>query len=362
MKYVDEFRNPKLVEKIAAKITEINPGDRINIMEVCGTHTQNFYRFGLNELLPGNIRLISGPGCPVCVSPQSYIDSAIELAKGKNIIIATFGDMLRIPGTNSSLEKERAKFGNVQVVYSPLDALAIAKNNPDKQVVFLAVGFETTAPTIALTILSAKKEKLKNLLFFSSLKLIPAAMRYLLADKRLKISAFLCPGHVSAIIGTQDYEFIPKKYKIPCCVAGFEPVDILEGICIILEQLIANKPYVANQYTRIVTKTGNTRAKKIIKRVFKVNDSDWRGFGIMPDSGLELGKAFAAFDAKRVFSLGVKPAKVKVSSRCRCADVLKGIISPSECVLFAKICNPDNPIGPCMVSSEGACNAYYRYR
>ena len=187
-------------------------------------------------------------------------------------------------------------------------------------------------------------------------------MRYLLTDKRLKIDAFLCPGHVSAVIGTKDYEFIPKKYKTPCCVAGFEPVDILEGICIILKQIITGKPYVANQYTRIVTKAGNIRAKKIIKQVFKISDSDWRGFGIMPDSGLELGKDFAAFDAKRIFSIKDKPVKTKVFNKCRCADVLKGIISPKRCVLFAKICNPDNPIGPCMVSSEGACNAFYRYR
>lgn len=362
MKYVDEFRNPRLVEKISAKISSINPGDKINIMEVCGTHTQNFYRFGLDDLLPKNIRLISGPGCPVCVSPQRYIDSAIELAKNQNVIIVTFGDMLRIPGRVSSLEKEKTKFGNVQVAYSPLDALAIARKNPEKRIVFLAVGFETTAPAIALTILSAKKEKLKNIFFFSSLKLIPPAMRYLLSDKRLKVDGFLCPGHVSAIIGTKDYEFIPRKYKTPCCIAGFEPVDILEGICVILEQIIMNKPYVANQYTRIVTKAGNIRAKRIINRVFRISDSDWRGFGIIPDSGLELGEEFSAFDARRAFSISDKQVKTKAANRCRCVDVLKGIILPPACVLFAKVCNPDNPIGPCMVSGEGACNAYYRYR
>ncbi len=362
MKYVDEFRNPKLVKKISAKIMGLNPGDKINIMEVCGTHTQNFCRFGLDKLLPKNIRLISGPGCPVCVSSQGYIDSAIELAKDKGVIIVTFGDMLRIPGTASSLEKEKTRFGNVRVVYSPLDSVVIAKTNPDKKVVFLAVGFETTAPTIALSILAAKKERLKNLSFLSALKLIPPAMKYLLADKRLKIDGFLCPGHVSAIIGTGDYEFIPQKYKTACCIAGFEPVDILEGICIILEQIVMNKPYVANQYTRIVTKPGNLRAKKILNQVFRRVDSDWRGFGVIPDSGLQLRDGFSRFDASRVFPIRGNKIKIKAIKQCRCGDVLKGLISPLDCPLFAKACQPDGPLGPCMVSSEGACNAYYRFR
>jgi len=362
MKYIDEFRNPRLVEKISAKIISLNSGANINIMEVCGTHTQNFCRFGLDALLPKNIRLISGPGCPVCVSSQGYIDTAVSLAKDKGVIIATFGDMLRIPGTRSSLEKEKAGSGNVAVVYSPLDSLAIAKANPDKRIVFLAVGFETTAPTIALSILASQKEKLKNLSFFSSLKLIPPAMKYLLLDKRLKIDGFLCPGHVSAIIGTKEYAFIPKKYKTACCIAGFEPVDILEGICIILEQIILKKPYVANQYTRVVVKTGNPQAKQMINRVFKRTDSDWRGFGLIPDSGLSLKKEFADFDASCIFPMVKKHTQAKPAKQCRCADVLKGLILPAACPLFAKACQPDNPVGPCMVSSEGACNAYYKFR
>ena len=361
MKYVDEFRSPKLVNKIAAKINAINPGDKINIMEVCGTHTQNFYRFGLDELLPKNIRLISGPGCPVCVSPQGYIDNAIELAKNKDVIIATFGDMLRIPGSRSSLEKQKAETGNIRVVYSPLDAVTLATANPGKKIVFLAVGFETTSPTIALSAIIAKNKRLKNLYFLSSLKLIPPAMRYLLLDKRLKLDAFLCPGHVSAIIGTKPYGFIPKKYKIACCVAGFEPVDILEGICMILEQIIIKRPCVANQYARVVAQAGNPDARKIINRVFKVCDSDWRGFGVIPESGLELRKEFANFNAEKIFPISLK-IKSKPDKACRCADVLKGLISPSECQLFGKKCSPDNPVGPCMVSSEGACNAHYKFR
>ena len=368
MKYVDEFRNPKLVNKIAARISAINPGNNINIMEVCGTHTQNFFRFGLDKLLPGNIKLISGPGCPVCVSPQEYIDSAIELAKKKDVIIATFGDMLRIPGRSSSLEKEKARSANVRVVYSPLDAITLAAANLDKRVIFLAVGFETTAPTIALSILAAQNEKLKNLYFFSALKLIPPAMRHLLLDKRLKIDAFLCPGHVSAIIGTKDYEFIPQKYKKACCIAGFEPVDILEGIYMILEQIIANKPYVANQYTRIVTPAGNLKAGKIINRVFKVRNSAWRGFGVIAESGLGLKKEFSDFDAERLGNastfLAISKGKVEASplTQCRCADILKGLFQPADCILFNKSCRPDNPIGPCMVTNEGACNTYYKFR
>jgi len=362
MKYIDEFRNAKLVHKLSTRINSINPGNNLNIMEVCGTHTQNFCRFGLAKLLPKNIRLISGPGCPVCVSPQGYIDAAVKLAKNKDVLIVTFGDMLRVPGSVSSLEKERAKFGNVRVVYSPWDALSVSRDNPGKKVVFLAVGFETTAPTIALSIMEAKKENLKNLFFLSSLKLIPPAMHYLLLDKRLKVGGFLCPGHVSAVIGTKDYAFIPKKYKIPCCVAGFEPVDILEGIGMILEQVVTGNPYVANQYTRVVAQAGNPRAKEIIRRVFKISASRWRGLGIIPGSGLKLKDEFSGFDAGRIFSVASMQNKAEPAKRCRCSDVLKGLISPPDCPLFGRRCQPGNPLGPCMVSSEGACNAYYKFR
>jgi hydrogenase expression/formation protein HypD len=295
------------------------------------------------------------------VSPQEYIDAAIELAKDKNIIIATFGDMLRIPGSRSTLEKEKAKSANVLVVYSPLDAVTLAVAHPKKKIVFLAVGFETTAPAIALSILEAKKNKLTNISFFSALKLIPPAINYLLLDKRLELDGFLCPGHVSAVIGTKDYEFIPKKHKLACCVAGFEPVDILEGICMILEQIILGKPYVANQYTRIVTKAGNLKAKKIMNRVFKISDSSWRGFGVIADSGLKLNKGVSGFDTERVFPVNLK-GKPGFTGKCKCADILKGLILPSDCPLFAKACQPDNPLGPCMVSSEGTCNAYYRFK
>jgi hydrogenase expression/formation protein HypD len=271
--------------------------------------------------------------------------------------------MLRIPGTNSTLEKERAYHGNVRVVYSCQDALSVAKLNPDKKIIFLAVGFETTAPTIALGILQAKKENLKNLFFLSSLKLIPPAMHHLVRDKRLNLAGFLCPGHVSAIIGTRPYEFISRKYKIGCCVAGFEPLDILEAIYILLQQIVKKKPAVANEYARVVRRQGNPQAQKIISQVFKINDAAWRGLGRIPKSGLKIRDEFSMFDAGRVFSFNHPSAVTHHPSlKCRCGDILKGLISPPECPLFLKVCQPDNPIGPCMVSSEGACNAYYKYR
>ncbi len=361
MKYIDEFRNKDLIRIAADKIKEIMPQKEINIMEVCGTHTQSFFRFALDKLLPRNLRLISGPGCPVCVSSQTYIDQAIELAQDKDNIILTFGDMLRVPGVKSTLEKERAGGAQIQVVYSALDSLTVARINASKKVIFLAVGFETTAPTIALSLISAKKENLKNLSFFSSLKLIPPAMDYLVKDRRLNLDGFLCPGHVSVIIGTRPYEFIPRKYKIGCCVAGFEPLDILEGIYILVKQIIEDKPKVANQYLRVVTKQGNLRAQKKIKQIFKTSDASWRGLGKIPQSGLKIRNEFAQFDAERVFSIK-RTTQEPRTGRCRCADVLKGLISPLACPLFSRVCRPDNPVGPCMVSSEGACNAYFKYK
>lgn len=363
MKYIEEFRNKNLVDKLAAKIAEIHPSREINIMEVCGTHTQSFHRFGLRMLLPSNINLIAGPGCPVCVSHQGYVDTAVELAKDKNIIISTFGDMLRIPGTKSNLEAERAKSGNVRVVYSPLDTLRLASLNPDKKIVFLAVGFETTAPTIALSIISAKKAKLENLFFLCSLKLIPPAMEFLAKDARLNLDGFLCPGHVSAVIGAKVYEPIANKYGIGCCVAGFEPLDILEGIYFLLRQIVDNNAEVENQYSRVVKRDGNRKAQRIMNEVFEVSNADWRGLGIIPQSGLKIRNEFSRFDIEEAVPIGCKPqASGYRQSKCRCGDILKGLIRPNECGLFKRVCTPSKPIGPCMVSSEGACNAYYKYR
>lgn len=362
MRYIDEFRDRKLVTAMADKINAVSPADKINIMEVCGTHTQNFAKFGLAEFLPDNIRFISGPGCPVCVSGAAYIDAGVQLAQDKDKIIATFGDMLRIPGGHSSLAMERARGANIHVVYSCLDSLRIARENKGKKVIFLAVGFETTAPTIALSILAAKKEKLSNLYFLTALKLIPAAMEHLLKDRRLGLSGFLCPGHVSAVIGTRPYETIVKKYGVSCCVAGFEPLDILEGIYLLLLQIRQNTPRVDNQYMRVVKAEGNTQAQAVLREVFKVAAASWRGLGKIPASGFALKDKYSGFDAEKEFSLKEILNAAPRRTRCRCADVLKGLISPDACPLFKNSCTVSDPQGPCMVSSEGACNAYYRYR
>ncbi|RJP29466.1 MAG: hydrogenase formation protein HypD [Candidatus Omnitrophota bacterium] len=364
MKYVDEFRNKILVEKIASGIKALNIDAKVNLMEVCGTHTQSFARFGLNKFLPENIRLIPGPGCPVCVSSPQYIDRAISLAKDKNNIIVTFGDMLRVPGSVSSLEKERMRFGNVIAVYSPLDALRIAKADSAKKIFFLAVGFETTAPTIAITAMLAKKEKINNIFFLSSLKLMPPAMRFLLKDKRLNIDGFLCPGHVSSIIGLKPYEFIPRKHKIGCCVAGFEPTDILEGILMLCRQIADNKPRVDNQYSRVVKNNGNPKARKIIHNVFETCDAQWRGLGVITNSGLKLRKKYSGLDAESIMHFERRTVfhPEEFAKGCKCGQVLKGLIMPKDCPLFYVKCKPDSPIGPCMVSSEGACNAYFRYK
>jgi hydrogenase expression/formation protein HypD len=361
MRYVDEFRNKKLILKAAGEIRRIMPDKRITIMEVCGTHTMNFCRFGLRGLLPAGLNFIPGPGCPVCVSHQSYVDAAIKLARREDTVIATFGDMLRVPGTQSSLERERGRGALVRILYSPLDTLKLSRSYPGKRIIFLGVGFETTAPTIALSILRAKADKIKNISFLTSLKLMPPAMKHLLGDKKLNIAGFLCPGHVSSIIGTRPYEFIPRKFGIPCCVAGFEPLDILEGILMILRQVNRNRPEVNNQYSRVVRPEGNPEARRIISRVFKPEDSYWRGMGSIPDSGLAIRSAFESFDAQKVFALEWGAGARNPATKCRCADVLKGLITPDKCQFFGRACLPEKPVGPCMVSAEGACNAYYRY-
>jgi len=362
MRYIDEFRKISLIHNASDAIRKIAPGDQISIMEVCGTHTQNFFRFGLDKLLPRNLKFIAGPGCPVCVSSQEYIDKAIAYTQDENNIVLTFGDMLRVPGTHSTLEKERAKKGNVLVVYSALDALTFARKNPHHKIIFLAVGFETTASTIGLSVMQAKKEKLRNLFFFPSLKTIPSAMNYLVQDKRLRLSGFLCPGHVSTIIGTQAYEFIPRKYGLSCCVAGFEPLDILEGIYFIIRQIVKKKPCVDNQYKRVVKRYGNLKAQMVISAVFKKSDILWRGLGKIPGSGLKLKNRFLEFDAEKAIPLKMKPQAANPKQKlCCCGQVIKGLINPDECSLFGKICSPENPYGPCMVSIEGACNAYYKY-
>jgi hydrogenase expression/formation protein HypD len=363
MKYIDEFRSRERVKKAAAAIKKLDLPGEINIMEVCGTHTQNFFRFGLEKLLPGQVCLIAGPGCPVCVSSQEYIDEAIAYAREKDTIILTFGDMLRVPGTRSTLESERAKKRNVFVVYSALDSLVFARQYPAQRIIFLAVGFETTAATFAATAFLARKERINNLYFFSSLKTIPPAMRFLLQDQRLNIHGFLCPGHVSTIIGAKAYDFIPREYGIGCCVAGFEPLDILEGLYLLLRQVVKSAPAVENQYSRAVTRSGNVEAQRLLAKVFAPADASWRGLGVIPKSGLKFNNAFSRFDARKMMPLRFKPEPLgRKQKLCRCGEVIKGQIRPDECALFRKDCSPEHPYGPCMVSIEGTCNAYYRYR
>ena len=361
MRYIDEFRNQKLVKRVAREIKKIAPAEQtVNLMEVCGTHTQGFFRFGLKELIPGNIHLLSGPGCPVCVSPQDYMDQAIELARKQDVIIATFGDMLRVPGNNSSLEKERSEGAQVRIVYSTLDALKVTQENPQKKIVFLGVGFETTSPTVAIAIQLAKEKNLRNFSVLTSHKLIPPAMQIIAQDKNLNIQGFLCPGHVSTIIGSKPYEFIAKRYHLPCVIAGFEPLDILEGIYRLLRQITRKFPQVEIQYKRVVRPHGNPAAKKILSEVFSTCDSNWRGLGIIPKSGLKIKEKYARFDAQKVFSLKTK--NTPEPKGCICGLVLKGTKRPNDCHNFATICTPENPLGPCMVASEGTCSTYYRYR
>ncbi len=358
MKYITEFSDRKISQGLLADI-KAAAAEPMSIMEVCGTHTVAIFRSGIRSLLPPGIQLISGPGCPVCVTDQHDIDRMIALSRIKNTVITTFGDMVRVPGTDSSLEKERAAGADIRPVYSPLDALEIARREPTKQVVFLAVGFETTAPSVASTILDATENGIGNFLIYCCHKTIPEAMKALLAAKEIDIDGFLCPGHVSSITGTRIYEFIPETYNIPCCIAGFEPVDILESVLTLVRQRASDKKTVSIQYKRAVHPEGNLKAQEIVKRVFEVSDAKWRGLGNIPASGLSLRRGFSAFDAARRFELpkprGAQPKK------CLCGHILRGIKTPAQCPLFAKACTPENPYGPCMVSSEGTCAAWFRY-
>jgi len=328
-------------------------------MEVCGTHTVAIFKHGIRQLLPEKINLLSGPGCPVCVTPNADIDKAIALAKNAQVILTTFGDMMKVPGSYSSLSQVKAVGADIRVVYSILDALKIAENNSRKSVVFFGVGFETTSPTTASAILEAERLGIDNFFFLSVHKLIPPAMRALLDSDEVHIDGFICPGHVSTIIGSQPYEFIPREYGIPCVIAGFEPLDILQAIDMLLEQISAEEPRVDIQYRRAVRKGGNPIALKYLSTVFDVTDARWRGIGIIPKSGLKLGQHYKRFDADCAFKIVTRPPKE--AAGCCCGDILRGVSTPHECGLFAKACTPEHPVGPCMVSTEGTCSAWYLY-
>lgn len=358
MKFVDEFRNEAYAKKLIKDLQNITK-ERISIMEVCGTHTMSIFKYGIRHVLPSNIRLISGPGCPVCITPQSYIDTALQLSLKEDVIIATFGDMMKVPGKNTSLLKRKAEGDDIRVVYSAMDAMFLAKENPDKKVVFLSVGFETTTPMTAVTAVEAKKLGISNLFFLTSHKVVPPAMRALVIDDELEISGFLLPGHVSAIIGEKPYEFLSKEYKIPGVIAGFEPIDILKALVTLVTMIAENKPRIVNEYKRIVRPDGNTKATEYLEKAFKKTESRWRGIGIIADSGYALNGEYESFDALKHFKVEMK--EYDGSPGCRCGEILKGKITPKECPLFGKACTPENPVGSCMVSSEGSCSAYYRY-
>lgn len=359
MKYLDEFRNHELARKLSAKIRQLAGREKITLMEVCGTHTMAIHKFGIKNLLPENLRLISGPGCPVCVTPNPFLDLAVSLSLLPEVTIASFGDMLRVPGSSRSLEQARAAGGKVKVVYSPLDALKLALDNPEQKVVFLAVGFETTSPAIASTLLQAEKQNCPNFLVLAGHKLVPPAMTALVQNREIGINGFICPAHVSAIIGAKAYEFLARDYHIPCVVAGFEPLDILQGIFMLVEMVVAGKAEVKNQYRRFATEAGNPKALEVLAQVFEPVDSEWRGLGWIPQSGYRLREKFQNRDAEKMLPVRVAPPKQHKG--CKCGEVLQGLIEPWQCRLYGRSCTPEKPVGPCMVSSEGTCAAYYKY-
>ncbi len=328
-------------------------------MEVCGTHTMAIFRSGIRALLPETITILSGPGCPVCVTSQYEIDTFIEVAGMKDVIVATFGDLMRVPGTHSSLQKERAEGKDIRIVYSAFDALDIAESNPQKEVVFLGIGFETTAPTIAASIVGGEKRKLDNFSVLCAHKLVPPALAALMAADGVKIDGFICPGHVSVIIGSMAYLPVVEKYNVPCVVSGFEPADILQSIYVLVKQIKAGDAKLQNEYRRAVAFDGNERARQIMYQVFEPTDARWRGIGMIPQSGLNIRREFDSFNAEKRFDLAVPDSKEPKG--CACGEILMGMKTPPECPLYKKVCTPTHPVGPCMVSTEGTCAAYYKY-
>lgn len=358
MKFVDEFRNEAYAKSLVKSIQNITD-KKINIMEVCGSHTMAIFKYGIRDILPSNIKLISGPGCPVCVTPQSYIDTALDLSLLKGVIITTFGDMIRVPGKKTSLMKRKAEGADIRIVYSPMDAMTLAQGNPKKKVVFLSVGFETTAPMTAITVLEAEKQKVNNLFFLTAHKLVPPVMGALMEDKEVNIDGFLLPGHVSTVIGKNFYEFLSLEYNIPGVITGFEPLDLLQGLNKLINMVDSKNFRIINDYKRAVKDSGNKKAIEYLNKVFDISDSTWRGIGSVSNSGYILNKEYENYDAIKHFNINYR--EYDGCPGCRCGEILKGKITPYECPLFKKTCAPENPVGSCMVSSEGTCAAYYRY-
>jgi len=366
MRYVDEFRDPVRakallgrIEALAASLAQAR--DRpLYLMEVCGGHTHTIFKFGIEGLLPKSIELVHGPGCPVCVLPMGRVDDCVALAETPGVILATFGDAMRVPGSKKSLMQAKADGADIRMVYSPLDALQLARANPGREVVFFALGFETTMPSTALTVLQAEAEGIRNFsLFCNHITIIPT-MKAILDSPELKIDGFLGPGHVSMVIGTAPYRFIAEQYKKPLVVSGFEPLDVLQSIWMVLAQLAEGRTEIENQYVRVVPAGGNDKALEAVDRVFELRPFfEWRGLGSIDHSGIRIRDAYASFDAERRYS--VPDVKIADPKSCQCGEVLKGAIKPWECKVFGKACTPATPMGALMVSSEGACAAYYQY-
>lgn len=359
MKYVDEFRDIELVRNLAAGIRKLTTGEW-TIMEICGGQTHSIMRYNLEEFLPEKIQLVHGPGCPVCVTPLEIIDKAIHIAQMEDVIFTSFGDMLRVPGSEKDLLSVKAGGGDVRLLYSPLDALKIAEENPDKNIVFFAIGFETTAPANAMAVSEASRRGLKNFSILSSHVLVPPAMEVILSSRQNKIEGFLAAGHVCTVMGYEEYLPIAEKYKVPIVVTGFEPVDILNGIYQVVRQLEKGKYEVENAYGRVVTRKGNPAAKKLLEEVYNIADMKWRGIGNIPDSGFRLAEKYAGFDAELIFDVG--DIVQQESPLCIAGEVLQGLKKPGDCPAFGRECKPEHPLGAPMVSSEGACSAYYRFK
>ena len=360
MKYLDEFRDERLAEMLTYRISQKAAGlSTLKFMEVCGSHTMAIARYGIRKMLPSNIELISGPGCPVCVTPNNYLDHAIAIGRLPDVILTTFGDMLRVPGSTSSLEKERANGCDIRIVYSTMDAVQVAKRNPEKNIVFLGVGFETTAPTIAASVVQAEELGLENYFVLCAHKTMPQPMEVIAGGKQVALDGFICPAHVSTIIGVHPYEFLARKYGKYCVIAGFEPLDILEAVDMLLAQVISGDPRVEIQYSRVATADGNPAALRLMADVFEVCDAEWRGIGKISGSGLRLSKWYTRFDAAARFDVDVEPTVE--AKGCICGEVMQGLAKPAECPLFGTVCTPESPVGACMVSSEGSCAASYKY-
>jgi len=360
MRFVDEYRDPAAARALAARITSLGGDDHYKFMEICGGHTHTIYRHGIEHILPTSVELVHGPGCPVCVIPMGRVDDAISLAKEPGVIFTSFGDMMRVPGSQGNLLKAKAEGADVRFVYSPLDALRIAVDNPGREVVFFAVGFETTAPSTAVTLLQARVRGISNFRVFSNHVTIVPPLKVILGSPDLRLDGFLGPGHVSTVIGQRPYRFVAAEYGKPLVTAGFEPLDILQAIAMLLAQIRQGRCEIENQYSRVVKEEGNPKALAVLREVFEPREQfEWRGLGLIPGSALKLRPAFAEFDAELHYQLpGIRVSDPKA---CQCGEVLKGVIKPWECKVFGTACTPETPIGTCMVSSEGACAAYYNF-